>query len=51
MPLPVPNTNEVKDRWIDRCMGNPTMNKDFPKVAQRRAVCESIWERSKQKGK
>ena len=44
MPLPTPNPDEEKDKFIDRCMGNDTMNKEFPDSPQRRAVCEKQWE-------
>lgn len=44
MPLPTPNPDEEKDKFIDRCMENKTMNDDFPDQAQRRAVCEKQWD-------
>ncbi len=40
MPLPKRRPDEDKDEFIDRCMGDDTMVKDFPDPAQRRAVCE-----------
>ena len=46
MPLPKPSKNaKNKDRFVQNCMANPTMNKDFPKNAQRFAVCQSQWDR------
>lgn len=45
MPLPTPNSGESHDDFVDRCMANETANEDFPDAAQRRAVCESQWER------
>lgn len=47
MPLPTPNTNESKDDFISRCMGDDTTTGDFPEADQRRAVCESQWDDSK----
>jgi len=44
MPLPRPRKNEEKDDFIDRCMGNDTMNDEFPEADQRRAVCEKQWD-------
>ena len=44
MPLPKPRDNEEKDDFIDRCMGDDTMNEDFPDPGQRRAVCETQWD-------
>ncbi len=55
MPLPTPNRDESgrktekKSEFISRCMGNPTMNEDFPENAQRAAVCYSQWEKKKAK--
>jgi signal peptide peptidase SppA len=45
-PLPNPHKNEDKKSFVDRCMGDDVMNKDYPDVSQRRAVCESQWDRS-----
>ena len=35
MPLPTPNPSEDREAFIGRCMGNPTMNADFPDESQR----------------
>ena len=40
MPLPIRNVDEPHDQFIIRCMGDPTMVREFPDTAQRRAVCE-----------
>jgi hypothetical protein len=40
MPLPTRNVDEPHDQFIERCMGDPVMVRDFPDSAQRRAVCE-----------
>ena len=40
MPLPTRNVDEPHDQFIERCMGDPVMVRDFPDTAQRRAVCE-----------
>ena len=37
--LPVPNVGEKGEDFINRCMANPTMNKEFPENDQRMAVC------------
>lgn len=44
MPLPKPADDEEKGDFLDRCMGDDTMNKEYPDPKQRRAVCESQWE-------
>ncbi len=46
MPLPKRNKGEKSKDFLSRCMGNPTMNKDFPDQKQRYAVCVSQSKRS-----
>lgn len=43
MPIPNPNKGESQSKFISRCAGNKTMNKDFPDQKQRLAVCHSQW--------
>ena len=43
MPLIKPKSGEDQKKFTDRCMGNPTMNNEFPKSKQRYAVCMSQW--------
>jgi len=47
MPLPKPNTDEGRDAFISRCMGNDVMNSEYPDNEQRAAVCHNQWRRSK----
>jgi len=51
MPLPKPKSNEDKDTFIDRCMGDENAVEEFPDESQRRAVCESQWDESKEQDK
>jgi HK97 family phage prohead protease len=44
MPIPKPRSGESKDDFMSRCMGNDTMNSDFPDQDQRAAVCNTAWE-------
>lgn len=39
LDLPTKNTGENDDQFMARCMGNPTMVKEFPQNDQRAAVC------------
>lgn len=39
MPIPKPKKNEDKNKFVSRCMGDNTMNKDYPDNKQRIAVC------------
>jgi len=49
MPIPKPKGNESERNFIKRCMGNPTMKKEFPKQKQRLAVCFSNFRKKKKK--
>lgn len=51
MPIPQPNKNEDKNKFISRCMQNPIMLKDYPDNKQRAAVCyNSFKEHKRNKG-
>lgn len=39
MPIPQPRPNEDKNTFIQRCMSNPTMVKEYPDIKQRSAIC------------
>ena len=39
MPIPSPEPNEDKQKFVARCMGNETMKKDYPDGKQRVAIC------------
>jgi len=41
MPLPKRRAREKKDDFINRCMSDKVMVKEYPDAAQRRAVCET----------
>jgi ATP-dependent protease ClpP protease subunit len=45
MPLPKPRQNERQAAFISRCMSDDVMTEEYPKPAQRRAVCQSQWEK------
>lgn len=51
MPLPSKKEGESKKDFLQRCMGNPTSNKDFPDNKQRYAVCNDIWSKKTEKAK
>lgn len=44
MPMPTPNDGEGHDEFIDRCMGDETMNSEYEDGDQRLAVCETQWD-------
>jgi signal peptide peptidase SppA len=44
MSNPKPRKNEHKDVYHSRCMGDATMAKDYPNIAQRNAVCYRAWD-------
>lgn len=39
MPIPKPKPGEDKQKFVGRCMGDATMNKDYPDQKQRAAIC------------
>ena len=39
MPLPTPKSRESRKDFMSRCMGNPTMIKEYLNTDQRLAVC------------
>jgi hypothetical protein len=39
LDLPTQNAGETDDKFMARCMGNPTMVSEFPENDQRAAVC------------
>jgi hypothetical protein len=41
MPIPSPNKDEDRKSFVSRCMGDDVMNKEYPDVKQRTAVCVS----------
>jgi len=41
MPIPSPENNEDKRKFIERCMSSEVMKKDYPDSKQRVAVCYS----------
>ena len=43
MPIPKPNKNETKNKFIERCMGDDKMNTEYPDNKQRLAVCNVSW--------
>jgi hypothetical protein len=47
MPLVKPKNKEKKSEFVSRCIGDTTINKDFPDQKQRIAVCYSQWEQAK----
>ena len=51
MPLSKPRKGEKEDDFIDRCMGDKVMVEEYEDESQRRAVCQTQWDESKEKDK
>lgn len=49
MPLITPHKEESEQAFVSRCMGDETMNKDFPDQKQRAAVCYSQFKKKDEK--
>jgi len=47
MPLPSPKGKEEQPKFVSRCMGDPTMLKEYPDQKQRAAICYSQFKRAK----
>lgn len=43
MPLPKPQPNQDKNTWMQSCMSNETMKREYPDTKQRVAICYSQW--------
>jgi phage I-like protein len=43
MPIPKPRKDEKQDDYISRCMGDETMNKEYPDSKVRSGVCHTQW--------
>lgn len=49
MPLPQPRKDEKRKEFLDRCMGNEVMNREFPDKEQRYQVCLAQWNKNEKK--
>jgi HK97 family phage prohead protease len=47
--MPKPKNGESKEEFLDRCMGDDTMIEEYPEEDQRYAVCNSQWDKEKEK--
>jgi len=47
MPLPTKNPNEERDEFVNRCMSDDIMKKEYSDSKQRVAVCISQYKRKK----
>jgi len=48
MPIPTPRSDEEKQEFISRCMGNDIMKDDYPDQDTRSGVCYTQWDESQQ---
>ena len=44
MPIPIPNKNEEKKDFIQRCMSDSKMASEYTNTDQRLAVCSTTYE-------
>lgn len=49
MPLPAPRKGQSRKAFLESCLSNSQVNKDFPDTKQRYAVCVSRYERKRTK--
>jgi len=50
MPIPKPNEDESKKKFLSRCMGDDIMKDEYPDREQRYAVCLTSWKDKDNKG-
>ena len=43
MPIPQPKPREKADAFMERCMSNKQMVKEYPNGKQRAAICAVQW--------
>lgn len=43
MPIPTPKKNEKRNDFIQRCMIDPVMIKEFKNTDQRLAICSKVF--------
>lgn len=46
MPIPKPSKNQSKDEFVEECMSDETMKRDYERK-KRLAICLSKWKREK----
>ena len=49
MPLPKPSKSEKQSEFIQRCMTDDVMVKEYPNKNQRLAICANIYRNKRQK--
>ncbi len=47
MPLPNPTSGDNRKEFVNKCMDDSKMIKEFPNDKQRAAVCHSQYDRAK----
>ena len=47
MPLPKPSKSEKQSEFIQRCMTDDVMVKEYPNKNQRLAICANIYAKEK----
>ena len=43
MPISTPDPDEKMTEFLNRCMGDEVMKKEYPNERQRMAVCAKEW--------
>tara|TARA_R100001163_G_C4902126_1_gene90262 strand:+ start:100 stop:309 length:210 start_codon:yes stop_codon:yes gene_type:complete len=51
MPLPSPKGTQKEDSFMQKCMSDNAMNKEYANNKQRAAVCHSLYKQAKKKSK
>ncbi|MFA7286905.1 MAG: hypothetical protein WC052_04580 [Patescibacteria group bacterium] len=47
MPIPTPNADEKRSKFVSRCMNDAVMKREYPNQKQRAAICEKAFDEKK----
>lgn len=49
MPIPTPRKGQTKQEFVDSCMADKAMNREYKNRDRRFAICNSQWENKDKK--
>ncbi|MBP7746918.1 MAG: hypothetical protein KA383_12380 [Phycisphaerae bacterium] len=49
MPLPLPTDKETQSQYVDRCIDDRAVKREYPNSAERRDACRRLWNTAKAK--
>ena len=49
MPIPTPEHKESQSQFVNRCLSDGDMRRDYSDIKERFAICSYNWKKSKDK--